>query len=89
MSKDDAYIFYFVFCGGLFLIWVLSEVLKNSEQGTYEEREFNPDLNTNDFDQHWRRLNRYKMSTYRGEMIYMGPKGGIYTYTANGNKNYR
>ena len=78
-----------LFVLGIVFILKLTEWFSRLPQGTYEEREYNPDLNTCDFDQHWRRLNRYKMSTYRGEMVFMGPRGGIYTYTANGNKNYR
>ena len=58
-------------------------------KAAYEEREHNPDLNTDDVNQHFRRLRRFNRSKYRWTMYYMGPKGGIYTYTANGNKSYR
>jgi hypothetical protein len=49
----------------------------------------NPDLNTDDWELHWERLRRYGRSCYGGEMIFMGPRGGIYTVTARGNRNYR
>ncbi len=62
-----------------------NEVLK----ALYDEREHNPDLNTNSIHQHCRRLRRFNRSQYRGTMEYMGPRGGIYTYTDNGNRNYR
>ena len=58
-------------------------------KAAYEEREHNPDLNTDDVKQHFRRLRRFQHSKFRGEYIYMGPRGGIYTYTAKGNRNYR
>ena len=58
-------------------------------KAAYEERERNPDLNTDDVKQHVRRLYKYKHSKFRGEYEYMGPRGGIYTYTAKGNRNYR
>ena len=59
------------------------------DKGTPEERANNPDLNTQDFDLHWKRLQRFGRSKYNGEMNYMGPRGGIYTITASGNRNYR
>ena len=59
------------------------------EQGTFEERERRPNLNTNNWDQHWRRIKKYQSSMYKGEMYYMGPKGGYYTYSDNGNRVYK
>ena len=38
---------------------------------------------------HFNRLKKYGHSRRGGEIEYMGPRGGIYTYTAGGNKNYR
>ena len=55
----------------------------------YEKLERNPKLNTKSIEQHIRRLKRFGYSTYRNQTEYMGPKGGVYTYTASGNKNYR
>ena len=59
------------------------------EPSTFEDREEDPLLNTNDWDQHWRRIRRFSKSRYQGEMYYMGPKGGYYTYSANGNRVYK
>ena len=49
----------------------------------------NPQINTNDWDLHCWRLTKHNYSHYQGDHIYMGPRGGIYTVTANGNRNYR
>ena len=38
---------------------------------------------------HDKRLEKYRRSKIYGEMVYMGPKGGIYTITARGNRVYR
>ena len=59
------------------------------DQGTYTEMLLDPDLNTENPDLHWRRLKRYGRSRHGGEMVFMGPRGGIYTITASGNRNYR
>ena len=48
-----------------------------------------PNRNTSDHDIHWARLQRHGYSRYRGETEFMGPRGGVYTVTANGNRNYR
>ena len=40
-------------------------------------------------DIHFKRLNKYGRSKMNREMEYMGPRGGIYTYTSGGNRNYR
>jgi hypothetical protein len=38
---------------------------------------------------HFKRLDKYGRSRSDGEMEYMGPRGGIYIYTARGNRSYR
>lgn len=48
-----------------------------------------PDRDTGDFNIHWSRLKSYGHSRYRGEYEFMGPRGGIYTVTSSGNRNYR
>ena len=40
-------------------------------------------------DIHYKRLNKYGRSKLNKEMEYMGPRGGVYTYTSGGNRNYR
>ena len=38
---------------------------------------------------HFMRLDKFGRSRTDGEMEYMGPRGGIYIYTARGNRSYR
>ena len=58
-------------------------------QGTYAEMAADPDLNTQDIELHFKRLKEFGHSMYNGETVFMGPRGGIYTITASGNRNYR
>ena len=61
------------------------------------EREFikkrnNPDLNLfldQDFELHLKRLRLYGRSKWNGETYFMGQRGGIYTISANGTRNYK
>ena len=61
------------------------------------EREFikkrnNPELDLfleQDFELHMKRLKLYSRSKWRGEMYYMGKKGGIYKLSSNGTRNYK
>jgi len=61
------------------------------------EREFikkrnNPELDLfleQDFELHIKRLKLYSRSKWRGEMYYMGKKGGIYTLSPKGTRNYK
>ena len=62
--------------------------LQNREEGTLEERERDPNLNCNDWDFHWQRLNKFGRSKYKWQTYYLGPRGGYYYYSANGNKVY-
>tara|TARA_B100000700_G_C14913619_1_gene793523 strand:- start:412 stop:771 length:360 start_codon:yes stop_codon:yes gene_type:complete len=39
-------------------------------------------------DVHRARLNKYGKSKMNNEMLYLGPKGGIYRLSSNGNKTY-
>tara|TARA_B100000674_G_scaffold270813_1_gene223693 strand:+ start:2092 stop:2547 length:456 start_codon:yes stop_codon:yes gene_type:complete len=38
---------------------------------------------------HFKRLDKFGRSRRDGEIEYMGPRGGIYIYTAKGNRSYR
>ena len=69
---------------------------KNSElQHTKEiiyAKEQNPDINLSlptDVKLHFQRLNKFGMSKWKGEMYYRGKRGGIYTISANGTRNYK
>ena len=77
--------FLLIFLCGHFYIW--GAPVQN--QGTEAEMLADPDLNTQDAKLHMERLYKFHRSKYNGEMEYLGPRGGIYTYTASGNKNYR
>ena len=75
----------------LFVIWLMSlasQAAQRAPDGTFEEREKNPNLSTNDWEQHQRRLNKFSTSIYRRTTFYVGPKGGVYYLTARGTKVY-
>ena len=38
---------------------------------------------------HWERLRTFGASMYKGQMLYLGEKGGIYSLSANGTRNYK
>ena len=59
------------------------------EEGTLQERRNNPVLNTNNIELHNERLDEFEKSKFQGVMYYIGPKGGYYYYSSNGNKVYR
>ena len=46
-----------------------------------EQKENNYDLNTRDYDQHLRRLQKFKCSRYKQTLYYLGPRGGVYYYS--------
>ena len=87
--------FWLLYALGFFVVVALGHIYVDNtpkplgDEGTYMERATNPELNTVDFNLHWKRLTRYGMSKYKGEMVFMGPRGGVYTITASGNRNYR
>ena len=79
-----------LFLGFIFVVltlWFIVQAI-DGEQGTYEEREENPDLNTKDWHQHQKRLDKFGRSKYKRTTYYIGPKGGYYYYSGNGNKVY-
>ena len=51
------------------------------------QKENNYDLNTRDYDQHLRRLQKFKCSRYKQTLYYLGPRGGVYYYSG-GTKYY-
>ena len=90
MTDDATPVLIFLSIIALFsIIWAIFENLCAAEEGTLEERKRNPSLNTNDWDLHWKRLNRFEYSKYEGKTYFKGKRGGIYTITANGNRNYK
>ena len=71
------------------VIWVLiATIFLDESEEEKKAKETNPELSTRDWDFHLKRINTYGSSRYRGRMYYLGPKGGYYYYSANGNKVY-
>ena len=67
-------------------IWLIRKFAWNVEEGTKEQRERNPDLNTKNFDLHERRLDKFSKSKYKNRIFYIGPNGTCYYYSATGRK---
>ena len=43
----------------------------------------------NEWEIHLERLDKYKKSMWGGEVFYVGKRGGIYTISGNGTRNYK
>ena len=73
----------------ILLIWWVVECTKESRpQGTKIERDKNPNLSTNDWEQHQDRLDEFGKSNYGGTMFFKGPRGGGYHVTERGTNVY-
>ena len=74
----------------IFLIFAVRYLLKyyKSSKNKFEIIENNPILNTSDYNQHVRRLNKFRSSNYKGIMYYFSKKGGLYYYTNNNVRIY-
>ena len=74
----------------IFLIFAVRYLLKyyKSSKNKFEIIENNPILNTSDFDQHVRRLNKFRSSNYKGITYYFSKKGGLYYYSKNNVRIY-
>tara|TARA_Y100001968_G_scaffold55698_1_gene46917 strand:- start:180 stop:428 length:249 start_codon:yes stop_codon:yes gene_type:complete len=70
----------------LAIIWLFRKFFCNIEEGTYEQRERNPELNTKNFELHERRLNQFSKSKYKNRMFYIGTDGTCYYYSSTGRK---
>ena len=80
---------------GLFFLTLFvrgqTKIRKNriiQEQKLVEKREKDPNRNTNDWQQHRRRLNEFGESKYQNTHFYVGPKGGVYYIPYRGTKVY-
>ena len=71
--------------GFCLIYWLIT---RPKEEGTLQERRNNPELNTNTLDIHNERLDKFSKSKFKGVMYYIGPRGGYYYYSQNGNKVY-
>ena len=74
----------------LSLIFVIRFLLNyyNTYKYKYEIVESNPSLTTTDFDQHVRRLNKFRSSNYKGRNYYFSKKGGLYYYSKDNVRIY-
>ena len=67
-------------------IWLIRKLAWNIEEGSDEERERNPELNTKNFEIHERRLIKFSKSKYKNRMFYIGTDGACYYYSSTGRK---
>ena len=67
-------------------IWLIRKLAWNIEEGSDEERERNPELNTKNFEIHERRLKKFSKSKYKNRMFYIGSNGTCYYFSATGRK---
>ena len=83
-------IFLFNILSVVFLIFTIIFFLKkyNFVKKKIEILEFNPELKTDDHDQHIRRLNKFRKSNYKGVLYYFSKKGGLYYYSENNVRIY-
>jgi hypothetical protein len=70
------------------LFMVIGAASDRFDEGTPDQLAANPNLNTKNWELHWQRLRTHGSSKYRGKTFYLGPRGGVYYYSANGNKVY-
>ena len=61
------------------LIYIFRKNIANKSQIL----ENNPVLITEDYDQHIRRLNKFRNSNYKGVNYFFTKKGGLYYYSKN------
>ena len=76
----------FLFC----LVFVVSFSLRYSKANIskFEIIENDPSLSTMDYNQHIRRLNKFRTSNFRGITYFFSKKGGLYYYSKNNVRIY-
>ena len=74
----------------LCLFFAICFLLKQSKSNftKYEILENDPSLTTLDYDQHVRRLNKFRTSKYKGITYFFSKKGGLYFYSKNNVRIY-
>ena len=72
------------------LVFVVNFNLYNykTSKSKFDVIESNPGLITTDYDQHVRRLNKFRSSNYKGITYYFSKKGGLYYYSKNNVRIY-
>ncbi len=80
----------------LFLLFFYSKRNRSLAQKTIiptyvpflKEREFNPDINTDNWDLHKYRLDKFKRSQYKGLTFFLSSENRIYYLSEEGDKVY-
>ena len=67
-------------------IFLIRKLAWNVEEGTNEERERNPELNTKDYEMHERRLKHFSKSKYKNRLFFISADGSCYYYSSTGKK---
>ena len=62
--------------------------LTETEQGTFAERGKNPNLSTSSWEQHQKRLNKFRKSKYKSITFHVGSRGVVHYITSRGTKVY-
>ncbi len=75
-----------IVCVILMVCFILN-YYKNSKN-KFEIIESNPSLTTTNYDQHVRRLNKFRTSNYKGVTYFFSKKGGLYYYSENNVRIY-
>ena len=71
----------------IFVVSILLNYYKISKK-QFDFLESNPSLTTTNYDQHVRRLNKFRSSNYKGITYYFSKKGGLYYYSKNNVRIY-
>ncbi len=66
--------------GLIFIVKILLYYYKSSKY-KFVILEENPNLITTNYDQHVRRLNKFRTSNYKGVTYFFSQKGGLYYYS--------
>ena len=89
--------FTFVFLALLFIVFFHSKQKKRSTKPTIiiprslpylKEKEFNPDISTDNWDLHKLRLEKFKRSQYKGLTFFVSSENRIYYLSEKGTKVY-
>ena len=72
------------------IVFVVSFILNyyKISNNKFESIESNPSKLTQDYDQHVRRLNKFRTSNYKGITYFFSKKGGLYYYSKNNVRIY-
>ena len=62
--------------------------VKNNRTSRYDRLLNSPDINTNNYGLHNKRLEIHGRSKYRGTTFYVGAKGGVYYISSRGTRVY-